>query len=106
MRPTAGDTDWRQIVALYDQLLRFAPTPVVRLNRAIAWPRWTEPAPALDALDGLELDEYHLYHAARADLLVRAGRAGEAIAAYDTAIGLTANAAERAHLERRRAAIG
>jgi RNA polymerase sigma-70 factor (ECF subfamily) len=100
----AQDTDWHQIVALYDQLLRFTPTPVVELNRAVAVAEVHGPAAGLEAIEHLELDGYHLYHAARADLLVRAGRSGEAIAAYDAAIELATNAAERAHLERRRLA--
>jgi RNA polymerase sigma-70 factor (ECF subfamily) len=102
---TAADTDWRQIVALYDQLLRYAPTPVVRLNRAIAVAEVDGAAAGLEQVAGLDLDDYHLYHATRADLLARAGRAEEAAAAYDAAIGLATNAAERAHLERRRAAV-
>jgi RNA polymerase sigma-70 factor, ECF subfamily len=101
----AAETDWRQIVALYDQLLRFAPTPVVRLNRAVAVAEVHGPAAGLAAIEGLGLDEYHLFHAVRADLLVRLGRDGEAAAAYDAALELVTNAAERAHLERRRLAL-
>ncbi len=103
--PTASATDWRQIVALYDQLLGFAPTPVVRLNRAVAVAEVDGAEAGLDAIRDLDLDEYHLYHAALADLLVRAGRGADAVAAYDAAIGLATNAAERAHLERRRGAV-
>ncbi|MDX6377854.1 MAG: polymerase sigma-70 factor, subfamily, partial [Gaiellaceae bacterium] len=98
----ARDTDWRQIVALYDQLLRFAPTPVVELNRAVALAEVHGPAVALEAIDGLALDAYHLFHATRADLLSRLGRATEATEAYDTALVLVTNVAEREHLERKR----
>ena len=102
---TAESTDWAQIVALYDQLRLYAPTPVVELNRAVAVAEAGDPEAALTAIEHLDLATYHLYHATRADLLVRLGRAGEAVTAYDAAIGLTANAAERALLERRRAAL-
>jgi RNA polymerase sigma-70 factor (ECF subfamily) len=98
----ARDTDWRQIVALYDQLLRFIPTPVVELNRAVALAEVHGPAVALEAIDGLALHGYHLFHAARADLLSRLGRATEATEAYDTALGLVTNVAERRHLEGKR----
>jgi RNA polymerase sigma-70 factor (ECF subfamily) len=100
----AQDTDWRQIVALYDQLLRFAPTPVVALNRAVALAEVHGPAVALEAIEALDLDGYHLFHATRADLLSRLGRSTEAAAAYDTALGLATNVAEREHLERKRLA--
>jgi RNA polymerase sigma-70 factor (ECF subfamily) len=82
---TAGDTDWRQIVALYDQLLQCAPTPVVELNRAVALAETGEAITALAALERLDLGGYHLYHAARADLLARVGRTDDAAEAYDTA---------------------
>src|SRR5688500_7406573 len=102
---TAADTDWSQIVALYDQLLGCASTPVVALNRAIAVAELHGPAAALPLVDdlGRHLTGYHLFHAARADLLDRLGRPTEAVAAYDAAIVLTANGAERALLERARA---
>ena len=100
----AARTDWRQILALYDQLYALAPTPVVALNRAIALAEVAGPAAALDAVDQLDLTDYHLYHATRADLLRRLGREGEARAAYDEAIARTENAAERAFLTRRRTA--
>jgi RNA polymerase sigma-70 factor, ECF subfamily len=99
---TAADTDWRQIVQLYDQLLAYTPTPVVLLNRAIAVAEVDGPGPALAIVDGLRLDDYHLYHATRADLLHRLGRDGEAVAAYDAALSRTANAVERRLLEERR----
>ncbi|SDW66133.1 RNA polymerase sigma-70 factor, ECF subfamily [Amycolatopsis xylanica] len=88
-------TDWRQIVALYDQLLAFTPTPVVALNRAIAVAEVDGPAAALALVDGLDLPKYHLLHAVRADLLRRLDRVPEAAEAYDRAIDLAGNAAER-----------
>jgi RNA polymerase sigma-70 factor (ECF subfamily) len=102
----AADTDWGQIVALYDQLLAVSPTPVVALNRAIAVAEVEGPAPALALLDKLDLERYHLFHAARADLLERLGRFDQARLAYDQALDLTANGPERDLLSRRRAAIG
>jgi RNA polymerase sigma-70 factor (ECF subfamily) len=101
---TSEDTDWEQIVALYDQLRQHAPTQVVELNRAVAIAEAGDPAAALAAVEQLDLPTYHLYHATRADFLTRLGRNDEAAAAYGVAIGLTANAAERALLEQRRAA--
>ena len=103
--PIAAATDWAQIVQLYDQLLAFTPTPIVRLNRAIAAAEVDGPADALAVVETLDLDGYHLFHATRADLLERVGRTDEARAAYDRAIELTANAAERRLLEQRRAAL-
>jgi RNA polymerase sigma-70 factor (ECF subfamily) len=105
---TAGATDWAQVVALYDQLFAVRPTPVVALNRAIALGELHGPADglaALDALDGERLDRYQPYHAARADLLARAGRGAEAIEAYDRAIALVANPVERDFLDDRRQAV-
>jgi RNA polymerase sigma-70 factor (ECF subfamily) len=96
------DTDWSQVVALYDQLTRLDPSPIVRLNRAIALAELDGPEVALAELDGLPLDGYHYYHAARADLLRRLGRSDESRAAYDRAIALAANTAETAYLTRRR----
>ena len=104
--PTAAETDWRQIVALYDQLLLYAPTPVVELNRAVALAEAEDVPAALAAIEHLDLDGYHLYHATRADLLARLGRADDASEAYDTAIRLSGNAAERRLLERKRDAVG
>ena len=103
---TARATDWRQIVALYDQLLALTPSPVVALNRAVAVAEVDGPLAALALVDGLELENYPLFHAIRADLLVRAGRKPEAAGAYDAAIRLTTNTAERAFLERGREALG
>jgi RNA polymerase sigma-70 factor (ECF subfamily) len=99
---SAGQTSWRQIVALYDQLTALSPTPVVALNRAIAVAELDGPAVALAEVDALDLDGYHLYHATRADLLRRLGRRADAEAAYDQAIALAGNAAERAFLTARR----
>jgi RNA polymerase sigma-70 factor, ECF subfamily len=99
--PAAAATDWRQIVALYDQLLALAPSPVVALNRAVAVAEVEGPAAALALVDGLDLDGWYLFHAVRADLLRRLGRPAEAAPAYEAAIARTANAAERAFLERR-----
>jgi RNA polymerase sigma-70 factor (ECF subfamily) len=98
----ANATDWRQILALYDQLMALAPTPVVALNRAVAVAEVEGPATALALVDALDLDDDHLFHAIRADLLGRLGRGAEAIAAYDAAIALAENAAERDFLRRRR----
>jgi RNA polymerase sigma-70 factor, ECF subfamily len=83
---TAADTDWWQILALYDQLMVVAPTPVVALNRLVAVAEVQGPAPALDLADSLGLDGYYLFHATRADLLRRLGRRDDAAAAYDAAI--------------------
>jgi RNA polymerase sigma-70 factor, ECF subfamily len=99
--PSAVATDWRQIVVLYDQLLALAPSPVVALNRAVAVAEVEGPAAALALVDGLDLDDWYLFHAVRADLLRRLGRPAEAAPAYEAAIARTANAAQRAFLERR-----
>jgi RNA polymerase sigma-70 factor (ECF subfamily) len=101
----AAATDWRQILALYDQLLALAPSPVVALNRAVAVAEVEGPAAALALVDGLELDGYHLFHAIRADLLRRLGRDAEAALAYDAAIARAENTAERAFLQGRRRAL-
>jgi RNA polymerase sigma-70 factor, ECF subfamily len=102
---TAADTDWPQILQLYDQLMAIAPTPVAALNRAVALAEVDGPSAALAAVDDLDLDGYHLYHAIRADLLRRIGRDREAAAAYDAAIARTGNVAERAFLRHRRDAL-
>jgi RNA polymerase sigma-70 factor (ECF subfamily) len=96
------DTDWSQVAALYDQLLRLDASPVVRLNRAIAIAELDGPAVALTEIGALPLDGYHAFHATRADLLRRLGRSDEARAAYDRAIELAGNSAETAYLIRRR----
>jgi RNA polymerase sigma-70 factor, ECF subfamily len=100
--PTAADTDWGQILQLYDQLLHLTPSPVVALHRAVAVAEVEGPEAALALVDGLRLDGYHLFHAVRADLLRRLGRDAEAALAYEAAIARTGNAAERAFLERAR----
>ena len=99
--PTAAETDWAQILQLYDQLLSIAPGPVVALNRAVAVAEVQGPGPALTLVDDLDLHDYYLFHAIRADLLRRLGRGGEAAAAYGAAIARAGNAAERDFLERR-----
>jgi len=103
--PTAAGTDWVQIVQLYDQLLHFTPTSVVALNRAVAVAEVNGPAVALALVDGSPLNDYHLFHAVRADLLRRLGRFQEAAEAYDAAVARCTNAAERAFLERSRRAL-
>ena len=103
---TAADTDWRQILQLYDQLLLVAPTPIVVLNRAVALAEVEGPAAALAAIEDLDLGSYHLFHSTRADFLERLRRNAEAAGAYDAAVSLATNAAERAFLERRREALG
>jgi RNA polymerase sigma-70 factor (ECF subfamily) len=104
----ATDTDWRQILALYDQLMIVAPTPVVALNRCVALAEAEGPAAALRQLDAMDaigqpgLDSYHLFHAARADLLRRLGRPAEAATAYSAAIERAGNETERSFLIRQR----
>jgi RNA polymerase sigma-70 factor (ECF subfamily) len=99
----AEDTDWPQIVRLYDLLERVQPTPVVSLNRAAAVAMVEGPAPALALVEALagDLDRYHLLHAARADLLRRLGASSEAAESYERALALVTNDAERRFLERR-----
>ncbi|GGM85921.1 RNA polymerase subunit sigma-24 [Terrabacter tumescens] len=102
--PTARDTDWSRIVALYDAMARLDPSPVVRLNRAVAVAELDGPLVGLAEVDRLgdALEGYHAFHVARAELLRRLGRSGESRTAYDRAIELTGNPGERAHLTRRR----
>jgi RNA polymerase sigma-70 factor (ECF subfamily) len=122
--PVAAGTDWRQIVALYDQLLALAPSPVAALHRAVAVAEVDGPAAALALVDELDpgsdkgrepgsvagagtgpgsgLAGHHLFHAVRADLLRRLGRTGESAQAYETALAQTENTAERAHLHQAR----
>ncbi|GIF01651.1 RNA polymerase sigma factor [Paractinoplanes rishiriensis] len=95
-------TDWTQVLALYDQLLRLAPTPIVALNRAVAVAEVHGPALALAAIEDLDLPGYHLLPATRADLLSRLGRTADAAAAYDQAVDLAGNDTEREFLRRRR----
>ncbi|MFE3112572.1 RNA polymerase sigma factor [Kitasatospora indigofera] len=101
--PDVRDTDWSQVLALYDQLVRLDPSPIVRLNRAVAVAELDGPQVALAQLDGLPLEGYHPFHATRADLLRRLGRSAESRAAYDRAVALAGNTAEKAYLVRRRA---
>jgi RNA polymerase sigma-70 factor (ECF subfamily) len=103
-----GETDWWQVVALYDQLVRIDPSPIVVLNRAIAVGEIDGPQVALAIVDRLgdDLAGYHAFHATRADLLRRLGRNREAQTAYDRAIELAGNSAESAYLTRRRDQLG
>lgn len=102
------DTDWSQIVALYNQLIRVDPSPIVAMNRAIAVAELDGPDVALGIVDRLEdqLATYHAFHATRADLLRRLGRSQQSRAAYDQAIELAGNTAETAYLTRRRDQLG
>jgi RNA polymerase sigma-70 factor (ECF subfamily) len=104
--PTAAVTDWSQVLHLYDQLLSLAPSPVAVLNRAVAVAEVEGPAAALILVDELNLGDYHLFHAIRADLLRRLGRTDEAALAYEAAIARSGNAVERKLLQRRRQALG
>jgi RNA polymerase sigma-70 factor, ECF subfamily len=103
--PSAGATDWEQIVGLYDVLARVDPTPVVELNRAVAVAMRDGPAAGLTIIDALlargDLDDYHLAHSARADLCRRLGRPADARVSYQRALGLTRQEPERRFLERR-----
>src|SRR5699024_2476959 len=102
--PSARDTDWSQIVTLYDRMARVDTSPIVRLNRAVALAELDGPDVALAEIDKLTdgLDNYHAFHATRSDLLRRLRRSKESRTAYDRAIQLTGNPAERIHLTRRR----
>ncbi|HEX4901908.1 MAG TPA: hypothetical protein VFV42_03805, partial [Acidimicrobiales bacterium] len=103
--PTAADTDWSQIVSLYDHLLALRPNVVVAVNRAVAVSEHQGPEAGLDALAGVDADAadaYQGFHATRADLLRRTGRTGEAVAAYDRALALTTNPAEAEFLRGQR----
>jgi RNA polymerase sigma-70 factor (ECF subfamily) len=97
--PIAAATDWSQILQLYDQLMSCAPSPIVALNRAVAVAETTGPSAALEVVDGLSLNDYHLYHAIRADLLRRLDRHAEAEREYRNAIAHTQNRAERSFLQ-------
>ena len=100
-----GETDWAQIAALYAELARVQPSPVVELNRAVAVAMAQGPERGLRLMEGIDLPEYHLLHAARADLLRRLDRRDEAAAAYRRALTLTRNDAERRFLRRRLAEV-
>jgi RNA polymerase sigma-70 factor (ECF subfamily) len=106
---TPEQTDWPQIAALYEKLVRIDPSPVIELNRGVAVGMAESPAAGLAVIDAVaaagDLAAYHLLHAARADLLRRAGRNGEAAEAYRAAIALTTNAVERMYLQRRLAEV-
>ncbi|MFI0410862.1 RNA polymerase sigma factor [Actinomadura sp. 3N508] len=101
----AEDTDWRQILQLYDQLMVVAPTPVAALNRAVAVAEVAGVEEALVEVDGLDLGQYYLFHAIRADLLRRLGRNAEAVEAYGEAMERTENEAELAFLRGRRLSV-
>ncbi|WGW12362.1 RNA polymerase sigma factor [Saxibacter everestensis] len=96
--PTAAATDWGQVLRLYDQLLALTPSPVVALNRAVAVAEVEGADVALNLVDRIDLGDYHLFHAIRADLLRRLGRDAEALSAYDFAIDRCRNAVEREFL--------
>jgi len=98
---TTEATEWSQIVQLYDQLMAIAPSPIVDLNRAIAISEIDGPESALDIVERLDLDGYHLFHAVRGDLLERLARHDEAAAAYGRSLELATNDVERDHLRRR-----
>ncbi|MGI5134624.1 MULTISPECIES: RNA polymerase sigma factor [unclassified Streptomyces] len=100
--PTAGATDWGQILRLYEQLTALTPSPVVALNRAVAVAEVRGAGEALELVDALDLDGYYVFHAVRADLLRRLGRDAEAVQAYEAAAARTDSPAERAFLEQRR----
>jgi RNA polymerase sigma-70 factor (ECF subfamily) len=104
--PDPRDTPWERIASLYDRLFALSPTPVVALNRAVAIAEVDGPQVALTLVDALPLENYHAWHATRADLLRRLGRGPEAKAAYDAAIAATDNDAERNYLARRRSQLG
>ena len=106
---SAADTDWRQIVALYDVLLCADDSPVIELNRAAALAMRDSPEAGLAVVDAIfargELHDYHLAHAARADLCRRLGRTQEACAAYEAALALTQQEPERRFIQRRLAEL-
>lgn len=101
----AGETDWRQILALHDQLLALAPSPVVALNRAVVLAEVDGAERALERIEPLALEQYHLFHAVRADLLRRLGRDAEAAVAYQAAMARCDNAREKDFLQRQYDAI-
>jgi RNA polymerase sigma-70 factor (ECF subfamily) len=102
---TAAATDWNQIVGIYDVLLQAEPSPVVELNRAVAIAMRDGPAAGIGLIDAIlargELDDYHLTHAARADLCRRAGRTADARESYQRALALARQEPERQFLQRR-----
>lgn len=105
----AEDTDWPQILGLYDQLERLQPSPIVSLNRAVAVAMVSGPTAALEVVEGLaagDLENYHLLHAVRADFLRRIGSKEEAAKSYRRALALVTNDSERRFLERRLSEVG
>jgi RNA polymerase sigma-70 factor (ECF subfamily) len=104
--PSVAETDWRQIVQLYDHLLALAPSPVVALNRAVAVAEVEGPRAGIELVDALDLGSYHRHHAVRADLLRRCGEPEQAAAAYRAALASSENAPERAFLARRLSELG
>ena len=104
--PSVAETDWPQVVELYDHLLALAPSPVVALNRAVAVAEIEGPRAGLELVDALDLGNYHRHHAVRADLLRRCGEPAQAAAAYRAALAHTENVAERGFLARRLAELG
>jgi RNA polymerase sigma-70 factor, ECF subfamily len=104
--PSASATDWKQVLQLYDQLLSLTPGPIVALNRAVALAEVEGAERALQSVDALDLKNYYLFHAIRADLLRRLGRNAEAASAYEAAIARSENAAEREFLLRRYSQLG
>lgn len=102
---TAGETDWLQILQIYDQLLACSPTPIVALNRAVALAEVRGPEVALLEVEALDLDGYHLFHATRGDLLLRLDRRDDAAEAFVRARELTSNAAEQRFLDDRLTAL-
>ncbi|MGO4103027.1 RNA polymerase sigma factor [Leifsonia sp. YAF41] len=102
---TADETDWRQILRLYDQLQEIAPSPIVALNRAVAVAEVDGPEVGLALVEQLDLSEFYLFHAVRADLLRRVGRTDDAVLSYDAAIARAGNAGERQFLTRRRESL-
>ncbi|HET9472387.1 MAG TPA: RNA polymerase sigma factor [Steroidobacteraceae bacterium] len=101
----ASHTDWRQVLALYDQWMTLAPSPVIALNRAVAVAEVDGVDLALRQVDGLDLPQYHLFHAVRAELLRRVGREADAASAYQSAIALCQNLREKEFLERQHRSI-
>jgi RNA polymerase sigma-70 factor, ECF subfamily len=105
--PTADDTDWAQIAALYATLREVAPSPIAALNHAVAMAEAGSPEAALSLADDVSesLDDYHLLHTTRAELLLKLGRNDDAVTAFDRALELVRNDAERAHLVQRRSDV-
>jgi RNA polymerase sigma-70 factor (ECF subfamily) len=103
---TAAETDWRQILSLYDLLLTLTPSPIVALNRAVAVAEVDGPAVALEIVESLDLESYYLFHAVRADLLRRLGQRAQAAMAYEEGIARAENAAERAFMRQRLGMLG